>query len=83
MGKESINGRNKMKCDKETNKRINDYVRSIVGSLYENKEWEIYLHNSKGEYWYIPLDESEDNVIEGGTGELMYLDTDEAIKQWG
>lgn len=70
------------------NKRLNDCVREYAGNpdLVEDKKWKIFKHTTSGAFWYIPEDDDvpgDDNIIEGETGELFYLDRDDAYAQWG
>lgn len=71
---------------KDENKRINDFVKQDH-PLADDKEWAIWMKNDDGAYWYTVLDDqgfpSDDNVIEGETGEMMYLNREDACFQWG
>lgn len=70
------------------NKRLNDCVREYAGNpdLVEDQEWKVFRSSPEGAFWYIPEDDDapgDDNIIEGETGELFYLDRDDAYAQWG
>lgn len=70
------------KCTAEENEKLNKYA-----EMDEPQEW-VILKQKNDEYWYTVWDEenecpTDDNIIEGATGELMYLDLDDAKDQWG
>lgn len=70
----------------DENTAINAFVKSEY-PLADYKQWVIWDTTKDGAFWYTLLDEqgfpSDDNVIEGETGEKMYLDRADACKQWG
>lgn len=77
----------KAACDyAATNDRLNAYCREDCGGEWEDRAWKVWREEDNGERWYIPADDdrpADDNVVEGATGELLYLDREDAIDQWG
>ena len=72
-------------CDEETNERLNAFVRTEDPDWCDT-EWRVFRSNGKGAYWYIESEEYAPgyaNIIEGETGELMFLNREDAIDQWG
>lgn len=69
------------------NEKCNKCVRQEIEipELWEDKEWKIYKENGEGAYWYIPAEDTspaEDNIIEGETGEMFYLNKEDAFRTW-
>ena len=72
-------------CDEETNERLNAFVRTEDPDWCDT-EWRVFRSNGKGAYWYIESEEYAPgyaNIIEDETGELMFLNREDAIDQWG
>lgn len=71
-------------CTKETNEKLNAYVKNDY-PLADNKEWTIWATKASGAVWYTVAEDgkpTDDNIIEGETGELMYLSLEDAKTQW-
>lgn len=74
-----------IRCTEEENNTLNEYAASCC-DLWDDKEWTVWMQTDDGAFWYTVLDDigfpSDDNIIEGETGEKMYIDRDGAIEQW-
>ena len=74
-----------MKMTKELNDTLNKFA-SQEFPEWEDKEWSVWQKTDDGAAWYTVLDEiglpSDENIIEGETGEMMYLDRNSACDQW-
>lgn len=73
------------KCTEDMNGRLNGYVKNDY-PLADDKEWTIWATKANGAAWYTVVEDgepSDDNIIEGETGDLMYLDLEDAKTQWG
>jgi hypothetical protein len=73
------------KCTEDMNERLNGYVKNDY-PLADDKEWTIWATKANGAAWYTVVEDgepSDDNIIEGETGDLMYLDLEDAKTQWG
>lgn len=73
------------KCTAEQDNNLNKFIKSNY-PLADDKEWHIWDVKKNGAIWYTVLDNdqpSDDNIIEGETGELFYLDLEDAKTMWG
>ena len=79
-----------MKVDKETQERLNNYMQSEIecqAAWEQPSEWLLVLQSNCGAFLYVPIIDGEisenDSILEGESGELFYLDWENAMEQWG